>query len=68
MAGALGGAPGPGRKYNLTLSLNAQNPLNHTTYTAPSGDLSSPFFGIFRSTSLGSTWNRQISTELRLAF
>ena len=39
MAGGLAGQS-PGRKYNVTLSLNAQNPLNHTIYTAPSGDLS----------------------------
>jgi hypothetical protein len=57
-----------GRKYNLTLSINSQNPLNHTTYTVPSGDLSSPFFGAFRSTSYGSTWNRQVSAQLRLTF
>jgi hypothetical protein len=57
-----------GRKYNLTLSINSQNPLNHTTYSVPSGDLSSPFFGVFRSTSFGSTWNRQVSVQLRLTF
>jgi hypothetical protein len=58
----------PKRKYSLTFSVNAQNPLNHTTYSVPSGDLSSPFFGVFRSTSFGSTWNRQVSLQLRLAF
>ena len=56
------------RKYNLTFSINSQNPLNHTTYTTPSGDLSSPYFGVFRSTSFGSTWNRQVSLQLRLNF
>ena len=39
-----------GKKYNLTLSLSARNALNHPNYAAPSGDLSSPFFG--RSLSL----------------
>jgi len=63
------GASGTGkRKYNLTFSINAQNPLNHTTYTAPGGDLSSPYFGVFRSNSFAATWNRQVSMQLRLAF
>jgi hypothetical protein len=67
MAGALAGQS-PARKYNLTLAINAQNPLNHTTYYAPSGDLSSPFFGVFRSTASGNTFNRQVSAELRMSF
>ena len=63
-----GASAGAKRKYNLTFSINSQNPLNHTTYTVPSGDLSSAYFGVFRSTSYGSTWNRQVSLQLRLNF
>jgi len=62
------GATGAKRKYTLTFSINSQNPLNHTTYTVPSGDLSSPYFGVFRSNSFGSTWNRQVTLQLRLNF
>jgi len=68
LAGQQVTATGSSRKYNLTLTINSQNPLNHTTYSVPSGDLSSPFFGSFRSTSFGSTWNRQVSGQLRLSF
>ncbi len=57
------------RTYNLNFSLTAQNPLNHTTYSAPSGDLSSPFFGVYRNISSGgSTFNRQVAMQLRLSF
>lgn len=63
-----------GRKYNLTLSLNARNALNHPNYAAPNGDLSSPFFG--QSLSLAgfgpfgspSTYNRKIDLQLRFTF
>jgi hypothetical protein len=56
------------RTYSLVFSVNAQNPLNHTTYISPSGDLSSPYFGVFRSNAFNSTWNRQVSLQLRLMF
>ena len=68
---ALVGGPNTSAKrtYNLNLSIAAQNPLNHTTYSAPSGDLSSPFFGVYRNISSGgSTFNRQVSLQLRLSF
>jgi hypothetical protein len=68
LAGRANTPAGGGRKYNLTLVINSQNPLNHTTYSVPSGDLSSPFFGVFRSNSYGTTWNRQVSLQLRLNF
>jgi hypothetical protein len=68
VGGAFNTPGGPKRKYTLTFSVNAQNPLNHTTYLVPGGDLSSPYFGVFRTTSFGSTWNRQVSLQLRLAF
>jgi len=57
------------RRYNLGFSIQAQNPLNHVTYSAPSGDLSSPFFGVYRSTSSGgSTYNRRVDIQMRLNF
>lgn len=68
---ALMGGPnqGPKRTYNLNFSIAAQNPLNHVTYSAPGGDLSSPFFGVYRNISSGgSTFNRNVSLQLRLSF
>ena len=63
-----------GKKYNITLSLSARNILNHPNYSAPSGDLSSPFFGEYRSLAgfgpfAGSTtYNRKIDVQLRFTF
>jgi len=73
--GMMGGA-GTGRKYNLTFGVNASNALNHTNYAAPSGDLSSPYFGVSRSLAGGfatmggggATFNRKIDVSLRFAF
>lgn len=67
-----GGASG--KKYNLTLSLSAHNILNHANYAAPSGDLSSPFFGEYRGLAgfgpfgSASTFNRKIDVQLRFTF
>ncbi len=79
--GPPGGGPPPGafgavtgRKYNLTLSLNARNALNHPNYATPDGDLSSPYFGEYRSLAgfgpfgSPSTYNRKIDVQLRFAF
>jgi hypothetical protein len=78
-----GGGPPPGLfggvnsglKYNLTLSIMANNAINHVNYAAPSGDLSSPYFGEYRSLAgnfgpLGgsSAYNRRVSFQLRFAF
>ena len=63
-----------GKKYNLTLSLSAWNMLNHANYSPPSGDLSSTFFGQYRTLAgmgpLGtpSTYNRRVMIQLRLMF
>jgi hypothetical protein len=63
-----------GKKYNLTLSLSARNLLNHPNYSAPNGDLSSPYFGDYRSLAgfgpfgAGSTFNRKIDVQLRFTF
>ncbi|HLJ13922.1 MAG TPA: TonB-dependent receptor [Bryobacteraceae bacterium] len=81
MGGGGHGGPPPGmfgaasnRKYNLTLSLSARNALNHPNYAAPSGDLSSPYFGEYRSLagfgpmSASTTYNRRIDIQLRFLF
>jgi hypothetical protein len=79
--GPPGGGPPPGlfgassgKRYNLTLSISARNLFNYANYAAPGGDLSSPFFGQYRS--LGgfgpfggsSTYNRKIDLQLRFMF
>ena len=71
-AGMFGAASG--KKYNLTLTVNASNILNHPSYAVPSGNLSSPFFG--ESTSLAgfgpmgasTTYDRKIDMQLRFQF
>jgi hypothetical protein len=71
-AGLFGAASG--KKYNLTLSASARNILNHPSYAAPSGDLSSPYFGQYRSLAGfgpfggNSTYNRKIDIQLRFMF
>jgi hypothetical protein len=81
-----GGGPGPGapppgmgfnsgRRYSLTLGVNAMNALNHPNYASPSGDLSSPYFGVSRSLGGGfgpmggaGAYNRKIDVQLRFGF
>ena len=74
MMGGPGGGAG-NKKYNITLSVNASNVLNHANYANPIGDLSSPFFG--RSLSLAggfgpfgasNTYNRKVDFQLRFGF
>ena len=82
----MGGGGGPmmvmmggstaGKKYNVTLSANASNVLNHPNFAAPSGDLSSPFFGDYRRLAGGfgpmgggsSTYNRKVDLQVRFGF
>ena len=78
--GGFGGGTNTGRKYNLIVSLNAQNLFNHANLGNPVGDLSSPLFG--QSTNLqggfggfggggpGSTGapNRRIYAQIRFTF
>ncbi len=83
--GGMGGPPGggpprgmfgadSGRKYNLTLSISARNLFNRANYAAPSGDLSSTFFGESRSLAGfgpfggNSTYNRKIDIQVRFSF
>jgi hypothetical protein len=82
-----GGGPPPGvggifgastpKRYNLALSMEAMNILNHPNFAAPNGDLSSPFFGQSLGLQGGfgpgagagsSTYLRKISLQLRLTF
>jgi len=72
MRGMFGG--GSGKKYNLTLSISARNLFNTANYAAPSGDLSSTFFGEYRSLAGfgpfggNTTYNRKIDLQLRFTF
>jgi hypothetical protein len=76
--GGPGGA-GAAKKYNLTVSVNAQNVLNHPNFSNPNGNLSSPFFGQSLSLSAGgfggpfgggttTTYNRKVDLQMRFAF
>jgi hypothetical protein len=67
----------PGKKYGVVLSASTLNALNHPNFAPPNGDLSSPYFGQYRS--LGglavmshggapSTYNRKIDLQLRFTF
>lgn len=66
-----------GRRYNLTLSASSLNALNRANYAPPNGNLSSPYFGQYRS--LGglmvmshggaqTAYNRKIDLQLRFTF
>jgi len=66
-----------GRKYSVTLSASTLNALNRANYAPPDGDLSSPYFGQYRSLGglivmahggAASTYNRKIDLQVRFAF
>ncbi|MDQ6676011.1 MAG: TonB-dependent receptor, partial [Acidobacteriota bacterium] len=74
MGGMFGGG-GTDKRFNLTLSVNARNLLNHVNEGDYSGNLTSPYFG--RSNSLatggfgppgGATNNRRLDFQIRFAF
>ena len=77
MMGGPGGPGGPA-KYNLTVSINANNILNHVNYSSPVGNLTSPSFG--QSLGVGGGFggfgggggasgpNRKIYLNLRFTF
>jgi len=77
--GGPGGASAP-QKYNLTVSINANNIFNHVNFSAPQGNLTSPSFGQSLSTGGGfggfggfggggaSGPNRKIYLNLRFTF
>jgi len=68
------GATGGGKKYTLAATVSFRNILNHPNYANPSGDLSSPYFGEYRSLAgfgpmgAATTYNRKIDLQLRLTF
>jgi hypothetical protein len=77
--GGMGGGGSAGKKYSLTASINARNVFNIVNLAAPSGNLTSPFFG--ESTSLAgggggpfgggggnAAGNRRVELQLRLSF
>jgi hypothetical protein len=85
-AGGHGAGSGPpagmfdtntGRRYNLTASASTLNALNRANFSPPNGDLSSPYFGQYRSLGgmivllhggLPSTYNRKIDLQVRFTF
>jgi hypothetical protein len=77
--GGMGGGDRNGgstnKRYNLTISANARNLLNHVNPANYSGDLTSPFFGVANALGGGgfgppggNTNNRRIDLQLRFAF
>ena len=63
--GFFGDGGGPGRsKYNITLSVSANNILNHTNFPNYIGTVTSPFFGISNRTLPA----RRIDASLRFSF
>ena len=65
------------RRYNLTLSASSLNALNHANYGPPDGDLSSPYFGQYRSLGgmvvmvhggAGAAYNRKVDLQLRFSW
>jgi len=83
-AGGHGGGPpsgmagsDPGGKYSVVISASTLNAFNHPNFATPNGDLSSPYFGQYRS--LGglivmshggapSTYNRKVDLQVRVTF
>jgi hypothetical protein len=66
-----------GRRYNVTLSASSMNALNRANFGPPGGNLSSPYFGQYRSlgglvvmSHGGGTgaYNRKIDLQLRFTF
>ncbi len=75
MRGGMGGGGGStNRRYNLTLSVQARNLLNHVNPGPIFGNISSPFFGTFNSLAGGfgafseNGNNRRLEMQLRFAF
>ncbi len=73
MRGMFGDSGGTEKRYNVTLSFNARNLLNHVNPGPPVGNLTSPYFG--ESTTLAGGFgpmaganNRRMDVQLRFAF
>jgi len=77
--GGFGGGEAP-KRYNLTFSVNFQNPLNHVNLSKPVGNLSSSLFGVSNSSAGGfggfggrggggsAPFNRLIEAQVRFSF
>jgi hypothetical protein len=72
--GGFGGGDSTEHRYNLTVSVNARNILNHANLNVPSGAVTSPYFmestgitGGFGAESTSSN-QRRIDLQLRFAF
>jgi len=73
--GMFGGGGNSRQKYTLTLSVQAHNLLNNVNLAAPTGNLTSPLFGISTQTAGGfgpmggsAGPNRRIQLSLRFSF
>jgi hypothetical protein len=75
--GAFGDSNETAKRYNLTFSANVQNLFNRTNAGTPTGNLSSPFFGLSNSTAGGfgfggggnqAAGNRRVELQLRFSF
>lgn len=78
--GGFGGGGEAGKRYNLTVSLNFQNILNHANLGRPVGNLSSSIFGQSNSSAGGfggfggrggggsAPFNRLIEAQIRFTF
>ena len=69
------GAPGGEKRFNLNVSINFNNILNHVNFSTPVGNLSSPSFGESLGTSgafgqggSAGAGNRRIFAQVRLNF
>jgi hypothetical protein len=69
-----GGGGGTNRRYNLTLSVQARNILNHVNPGPINGALTSPLFGQSNSTAGGlgafaeNGNNRRLELQMRFSF
>jgi hypothetical protein len=70
-------ATGASRRYQLTVSASTLNALNRANYSPPDGDLSSPYFGQYRSLGglivmmhggIPTSYNRKVDVQLRFTF
>jgi hypothetical protein len=70
-------APSSSKRYNFTLTASSLNALNHPNFAPPSGNLSSPYFGEYRSLGglivmnhggSASTYLRKIDLQARFTF
>lgn len=79
--GGFGGGNESAKRYNITVSVNVQNILNHVNLRPPVGNLSSSFFGMSTSSAGGfggfgsggrgggpGPYNRLIDAQIRFTF